>query len=516
MDGPVRLVEVLGALSLACDAADGFPHETTVRTAVLAAGLARSVGDDALVTDTVIGALLRHIGCTGFAVEEARRYGAGDDVALREVMAEVDFGQPEKAVGLIRSRLAAAAPPDARDAAVDALLGDAAEAGAAHDAAQCDAAERLGALLPVPPRSLDATGDAFERWDGAGGPRRKAGTELSLVARIVEVAYVAELLRGRQGRGGAAAELRARSGHQLDPALVDTFLADAARRFDAIDDPSVPAWDRLLDSEPVPYVRISAAQLDDVALAFARFADLKSPYFAGHSEEVARTADAAAASLGLSTAERRTLTRAALLHDIGIVAVPTGIWEAPRPLSRYERDRVRFHAWETHRILGATPLFGAEAQIAGLAHERLDGSGYHRAIDGAGLSAAARVLAAADVWVALRSHRPHRAALTDEAARRELVQMVHDRLIDRGAADAVLAVAAAAPTPRGTWPAGLTDREVQVLREVAAGHTNREIAAALHLSERTVAHHVEHVYDKIGIRSRAGATLYALEQRLLS
>ena len=79
-DGPVRLVELLGALSLACDAADGFPHETTIRTAVLAGWLAHEVGNDTLVADAVIGALLRHLGCTGFAVEEAHRYGAGDDI----------------------------------------------------------------------------------------------------------------------------------------------------------------------------------------------------------------------------------------------------------------------------------------------------------------------------------------------------------------------------------------------------------------------------------------------------
>ena len=116
----VRLVEVLGSLSLACDAADGFAAETTVRLAVTAGALAERFGGDVLVADVVIGGLLRHMGCTGFAVEEAREFGAGDDVALRSVMAEVDFDRPELAVGLVQERLASHAPPDERGAAVGA------------------------------------------------------------------------------------------------------------------------------------------------------------------------------------------------------------------------------------------------------------------------------------------------------------------------------------------------------------------------------------------------------------
>ena len=148
-EGQVRLVEVLGTLSLACDAADGFAHETTMRTAVLAAGLARLVGDDRLVGDGVIASLLRHIGCTAFAVEEAHRYGAGDDVGLRSVMAEVDFGRPEEAVRIVTDRLAPDATTQARHSAVETLLGDGPLAAARHAAAQCDAAEHLARLLPV-------------------------------------------------------------------------------------------------------------------------------------------------------------------------------------------------------------------------------------------------------------------------------------------------------------------------------------------------------------------------------
>jgi len=513
-DGPVRLVEVLGALSLACDAADGFAHETTMRTAVLAGQLAHRVGDDRLVVDVVFGALLRHIGCTGFAVEEAHRYAAGDDVGLRVVMAEVDFSRPDRAVKLINERLAAHAPAEQRTAAIDAMLTDGPLAAARHDAAQCDAAERLTALLPVPAGAAKVASDAFERWDGHGGPRHLAGDEISLVARVVEVAYVAELFRSRQGRGGAAAELRARRGGQLDPDLVDRFIAEASELFDLLDNPRTSVWDLLRDAEPEPHTRIGASQVDQVALAFARFSDLKSTWFTGHSELVAEIAAAAATELGLDPTVCATLHRAGLLHDIGRVGVPTGIWDLPRALSATEADRVRFHSWETERILTATSLFGPVARVAGAAHERDDGSGYHRGHTPSEYATETGVLAAADMWGALTTERPHRPSYSTAAARDVVAAAVAQRQLARDAADAVLAAVDQPPVTGPAWPAGLTDREVDVLRQIARGSTDRQIAADLGITTKTVAHHIQHVYDKIGVRSRAGATLYTLEHRL--
>lgn len=515
MSGHIRLVEVLGTLSLACDAADGFAHDTTMRSAVLAGGLAADVGDDRLVGDVVVGALLRHIGCTGFAVEEAHRFGAGDDVGLRSVMAEVDFSRPEDAVRTVQDRLAADARPADRTAAVQALLGDGPVAAARHDAAQCDAAERLAALLPVSARSAAVASDAFERWDGRGGPDGRAGEDISLVARIVEVTYVAELFRGRQGRGGAEAELRARAGGQLDPRLVATFLADASHRFDRATDPGTSVWELLCEAEPAPHARISDAQLDDAALAFARFADLKSTWLTGHSEQVAHVASLAALEMGLDVGVRTEVRRAGLLHDIGRVGVPTGIWDLTRPLSAHERDRLRFHSWETERILSSTPLLGGVAGIAAATHERLDGSGYHRGHVPDAVAAGARLLAAADAWCALVADRPHRPRRTPAAARDQLATEVASGALDRVAVDALLAAVEQAPLPRRSWPSGLTDREVEVLGLMARGAADKQIAADLGITARTVAHHVQHLYDKIGVRSRAGATLFAVEHGLV-
>ncbi len=514
-EGHVRLVEVLGTLSLACDAADGFAHETTMRSAVLAASLAADVGDESLVGDVLVGALLRHIGCTGFAVEEAHRFGAGDDVGLRSVMVEVDFGRPDEAARVVTERLAADAEPAARAAAVEAVFGDGSVAVARHAAAQCDAAERLAALLPVSSAAATVATDAFERWDGNGGPGGRVGEQISLVARVVEIGYVAELFRGRQGRGGAEAELRARAGGQLDPGLVGAFLADAPARFDAVTDPSRPVWDLLVEVEPEPHARVSDAQVDDAALAFGRYSDLKSMWFTGHADAVADLAEGAAAQMGLDVGLRTSVRRAGLLHDIGRVGVPTGIWDLPRELSGPERDRVRFHTWETERILASTALFGPVGRIAAAAHEREDGSGYHRGSLPDDLVVPARLLAVADVWAALVADRPHRQAFTPVAARDTLADAVRAGELDGPAVDAALAVVELDALPPRQWPAGLTDREIEVLSLMSRGAADKQIAADLGITAKTVAHHVQHLYDKIGVRSRAGATLFAVEHGLL-
>jgi HD-GYP domain-containing protein (c-di-GMP phosphodiesterase class II)/DNA-binding CsgD family transcriptional regulator len=433
----------------------------------------------------------------------------------------VDFADPQDAVARITDGIGRNAAPADREAAIGNLLGDGPGAARAHDAAQCDAGERLAALLPVSEASRSVATDAFERWDGQGGPAGKSGDELSLVARIVEVGYVAELFAGREGPEAALRVLRRRSGLQLDPALVAAFCSDAPARFAALDDARRSAWEQLLELEPAPHLRLSSLQVDAVALAFARFADLKSTWFVGHSEAVARLAASAATTMTLGPEAVGRVRLAGLLHDLGRVMVPTGTWDLPRPLSPPERDRVEQHARETQRILGSCELFRGVAVAAGAAHERLDGTGYHRGLPAAALGPEAMVLAAADVAVALSEARPYRRALDEQARATVLRAEVSAGRLDRVAVGAVLdaggsaAAAHAVSTTRLAWPAALSDREVEVLRALASGGTNKDVARALGIRAKTVAHHVAHIYAKIGCRSRAGATLFALEHGLV-
>jgi DNA-binding NarL/FixJ family response regulator len=146
----------------------------------------------------------------------------------------------------------------------------------------------------------------------------------------------------------------------------------------------------------------------------------------------------------------------------------------------------------------------------------MDGSGYHRAEPGQRLSPAARVLAAADAYQAMTEARPQRPALPPDQAADQLRREARAGRLDGEAVGAVLAEAGhRVPRARRERPAGLSQREVEVLRLLARGHSNRDLAEHLSVSPETVKHHIQHIYDKIGLSTRAGATLFAMEHALL-
>jgi DNA-binding CsgD family transcriptional regulator len=202
---------------------------------------------------------------------------------------------------------------------------------------------------------------------------------------------------------------------------------------------------------------------------------------------------------------------------LGRVSVPNSIWDKPGPLTTAEWERVRLHTYYSERVLTSTPLLAELGRLAGLHHERLDGSGYHRGATASALPPVARLLAAADVYQALTEPRPHRPAFPPSAARTLLGDEARAGRLDSEAVDAVL-VGAGLPRSgrRRSWPAGLTDREVEVLRLLARGRSAKAIASELYISLRTANHHVEHIYAKVGVASRAGAALFAMENDLLS
>jgi HD-GYP domain-containing protein (c-di-GMP phosphodiesterase class II) len=177
---------------------------------------------------------------------------------------------------------------------------------------------------------------------------------------------------------------------------------------------------------------------------------------------------------------------------------------------------VRLHPYYTERIVARSAALAPLAAIAGMHHERLDGSGYHRGNTAAALSPAARLLAVADAYQAMTQARPHRPARSpDEAAAQVRGDVAAGRL-DREAADAVLQAAGHQVAPvRRVWPDGLTDREVDVLRLISRGLNKRQVAAALVIAPATVDHHIRHIYEKIGVATRPGAAVYALEHGLL-
>jgi HD-GYP domain-containing protein (c-di-GMP phosphodiesterase class II) len=196
--------------------------------------------------------------------------------------------------------------------------------------------------------------------------------------------------------------------------------------------------------------------------------------------------------------------------------VSNAIWEKPARLGFGEWERVRLHPHFTERAFAQSTALAPIGILAGTHHERLDGSGYHRGTRGPAIDQAARVLAAADCYSAMREARPYRPALDAPAAEAELLREAKEGRLDAEAVDAVLNAGGHRVRQRHRErPAGLTERELEVLLVLVRGESNHEIAQDLGISAKTVGHHVQHVYQKAGVRSRAAATLWAFEHDLV-
>jgi HD-GYP domain-containing protein (c-di-GMP phosphodiesterase class II) len=509
----VRLAELVAAISLATDLGTGQPTGHALRTCHLSMGLAREVGATARdLFDTYYVSLLRFLGCTSEASDDAALNG-GDDIALYAGLSPSFMGGPSEAMGWMLRHLAESEPPLARARALVGVLTD--PKGAERSIrAHCEVGQMLARRIGLGDSVLHALGRSFERWDGKGLPNGIAGEEIPQSCRVAIVARDFELLNRVWGAEAAMDILRKRKGKAYDPRVLDTVLEHGFRLLTEIDEGSL--WDAVVEAEPGPPLTMDDDRLEDVLTAFAHFTDLKSPFLHGHSTGVAKLA-AQAASIGQAAeGDPKLLLRAGLVHDLGRVAVPSGIWNKNRHLSDEEWERVRLHPYYTERILVRCDPLKELAEVASSHHERMDGSGYHRGIKAPSLSADARLLATADVFRAMTESRPHRDALSAGAAAGELEHACSEGSMDVPCVRAVLEAAGESHKPgRSAWPARLTDREVEVLRLLAAGLSNKQMASELTLSPKTVGHHIEQIYAKLEVSTRPGATVFAIEQGLV-
>jgi HD-GYP domain-containing protein (c-di-GMP phosphodiesterase class II) len=368
-------------------------------------------------------------------------------------------------------------------------------------------AERIGLNVDV----QTALRFTFERFDGGGLPAGAAGARIPIEMRVAQVADMAEVHQREYGLEGAVAMVRSRRGGQFDPAVVDAFVADPA---DVLSVPSAgDVWATALQYAPDRHIRLDPSSLDALLVALGDFVDLKCPFTLGHSRAVTQLAADAAALAGLEP-ETVTLTRrAASVHDIGRIGVSNQIWSKPARLSMAEFERMRLHPYLTERILSRVSGLKRVATVAANHHECLDGSGYPRGLSARQLALPDRLVACAVNYQSALEPRPYREALGPASAARRLRERVRAGELDSVAAEAVLQAAGQVPRARPR-PHGLTAREVEVLRLVAQGSSNKEIAAKLVLSEKTVRNHVERTYAKIGVSNRIGASMYAIEHGL--
>jgi HD-GYP domain-containing protein (c-di-GMP phosphodiesterase class II) len=508
--GPrVRLAEVVASLSLATDLAGGLPLEHGLRRSLLAVWLGEDLGLSAdELSDVYYVALLGTVGCSveGTLLAKVSR----DELAVLGDSAGVDPANTRDVIAWVLRNFGADEPPLRRIR----IVASAVRSGQTEFQIVCrDVALQVGEMLDIGPTIRQALAQCHERWDGAGGPKRLKGEEIRLPARVFNVAHQADLFNRLGGVDAVVAVLRRGRGKVYEPRLADRFCRLAPQLLSRLE--SEPAWDAVLSAEPGPLRWLAPDELDAVGQAIANFADIRSPYTVGHSSGVAIVAEAAARGLRLSDEDAATVHRAGLIHDLGRSGVPAAVWNKPDPLTPSEWERVKEHPSLTELVLARSGALGHLGTLAGLHHERLDGSGY-RGVSASFLPVAAQVLAAADAYHTKTEPRPYRAALATDAVADDLRGDARVGKFDSQVVEAVLTAGGhRAQTKRSVRPAGLSEREVEVLGLVIRGLSNRQMAEALFISPKTVDHHIQHIYDKIGVSTRVGATLFALQHGLV-
>jgi HD-GYP domain-containing protein (c-di-GMP phosphodiesterase class II) len=514
-DSGVRLAELMAALSIATDLGMGQPMEYAMTSCIVAMRLGDAAGlSEEQLRDVYYEALLRYIGCNADTYWLSSI--VGDEIALRTEYANIDTADIERIIGLVTRyiRRANAGTGEAKiQQAIASGLSQLPLVSTSFFPGHCEVAERLAARLGFPQSFVRTVGHLYARWDGKGVPAL-AGDDISVALLVASLANDVVTFFRLGGETAAIAMARERSGGAHSPNLVELFCCNASQILIGLDEE--PVWEQVLALEPGGQRTFSASDFDNACKVMADFADIKSPYFLNHSSRVADIAGVAAKHCGLPDGDVTQVRRAGLLHDIGKVGISAGIWGKAGSLTDREWEQVRLHPYYAERVLARSPNLVAVATLASLHHERLDGSGYYRSLPGDLLSPAARVLAAANHYCALTERRAHRPAATPDVAAEELGREVKAGRLDGEAVNGVLLAAGHRPPSSGKeMVAGLSEREVEVLRLLARGQTMKQVASELTIAYKTVDRHVQNIYTKIGVSTRAGATLFAMENRLL-
>jgi putative nucleotidyltransferase with HDIG domain len=404
--------DVLAGLSYALDLTEGQHPGHCVRSCLIGLRLADAAGIDPGGRSSLFHALLmKDLGCSSNAARFSALFGAADQ-ELKAAIKVVDW---PRMLQSFRFVVRHTAPGHFWLKRVWHTLGVLAHGTAgARDVVQtrCDRGADIARLLGFSEATVAAIRALDEHWNGRGQPLGLAGEEIPRLARVLNLAQTCEVFLTTYGQDAMFQMAAMRRGRWFDPALVDALIGlRDHQRF----------WRRLRTADALTELRrtdvpdalttIGEADLDRTAEAFAHVIDAKSPWTYRHSTGVAEIAVRVAGVLGLPDGTCRLLRRAALLHDLGKLGVSNLILDKPGRLDARELAVVKAHPLHTARILDRVPALAPLSDLAAAHHERLDGRGYHRRLDGTALSLPQRILAIADVGDALRMSRPYRDGL---------------------------------------------------------------------------------------------------------
>lgn len=407
----VELAELVGALSHALDITEGQPAGHGVRCCWIGMHLGRALGfDEATLGDLYYALLLKDVGCSSNAARICQLYLA-DDLNFKRDHKRLDDALPQ-ILRFVLSHTGMKAGLAERFRTILHIAMHGGEVVSELIETRCTRGAEIVRQMHFSEAVAGAILDLDEHWNGRGHPLGKVGEAISPLARIALLAQVVDVFFMTGGREAALAEVSARSGVWFDPAYVACFARVSA-------DPSF--WAGLaapdIDAHVVALeprkraIAVGEDYLDDIAAAFARVIDAKSPYTSGHSNRVALFADLIAEQLGLPPERRRRLRRAALLHDIGKLGVSNQVLDKPGKLDDEEWKQMRRHPVIGERILSRIGAFAELAQIAVSHHERLDGRGYPHGLRDEQIGLESRIVTTADIFDALTAERPYRAAM---------------------------------------------------------------------------------------------------------
>ncbi len=504
----LELSEILCSLSLAEDLANGNPMETSLRTAWLASYLARESGcNSEEIKEASLTTLLRFLGCTSFASEES--IFLGDDIYFERSFATLNS---EDKIEIFKTGLRYNPDNLSENKAwtIGKLFLSAKNFFNQLATTHCETGILLGSSLKLSPGVILSLGQTFERFDGKGEPGKLKGEQIRVSALIANLAYTFEILRQKFGSDTALRVISKRSGEQFSPKFVKLLKKSFSQI--ELQYREVSLWDEMNSN----LKNLQGASLQECIYTFADFIDLKSIYTFNHSRKVAKLARKIASIAGLSNELRTQAEFTACLMNIGMVSVPNGILEKKGKLSRLESERIELHPFYTNKILSSCKELKIYSDAAISHHEKLDGTGYHR--NKKELSFFESILSISDSYIALTSDRSYRKAYSEKEATEILLSEVNTGKRDLRAYKILLeaiGIKERRDHRESSNEFGLTEREIEILQKLSTGATNKEIGLALNLSHRTIQNHSIRIYEKLGVKTRTGATLLATQKGLI-
>ena len=407
----IGLAELVAALSHALDITEGQPAGHGVRCCWIGMQMGEALGfSTAKLGDLYYALLLKDVGCSSNAARICELYLA-NDLSFKTDYKQVDHALPE-ILRFVLSHTGLKAGLAERFRAILNIAMHGGEIAREMIETRCTRGAEIVRQMRFSDSVAGAILDLDEHWNGQGQPLGKAATDISPLAQLALLAQVVDVFYMSSGPEAAMREIERRSGAWFNPEYSAVFLRLARDQqfWATLGAPNLDQWVVALEPQKRS-ILVDDDYLDDIAAAFAKVVDAKSPFTSGHSDRVALFADMIAEQLGFSDDRRRWLKRAALLHDIGKLGVSNQILDkAGKP------DEEEWAAIKRHPALGETILkrigaFAELARVAGAHHERLDGRGYPRGLGGEAIDLETRIVTTADIFDALTAERPYRAAM---------------------------------------------------------------------------------------------------------